>query len=332
MSRSIALARNAMATRFEMVLCGENEESLRAAGEEAFDEVERLEAQLSLYRPESELSHINRRAAFEPVRVEPRLFKLLQRAQTISEQTNGAFDITAGPLMRCWGFMTGSGAVPSEAEINAALSVTGFDLLELDENDLTIRFRKQGVMLDLGSIGKGYALDSAVEILRESGIENALLHGGTSSTAVLGEGPDGKGWLVAIAAPPRLEQALTHEQSEPPVAETLALLKLKEETLSVSAIWGKSFLAGDQRLGHIIDSRTGWPAAESVLSAVIAGRAADSDAYSTALLICPKMGPRFANRHLTCRYVNGQLKAATSGIEVCPEFQFITDERTVDRT
>src|SRR5437870_9879402 len=105
----VAVARNAMATRFEIVLFGKNATSLRAAGEEALDEIERLEAQLSLYRPESELSHINRRAACEAVRVEPRLFKLLQRAQTISRQTNGAFDITAGPLIRCWGFMAGSG-------------------------------------------------------------------------------------------------------------------------------------------------------------------------------------------------------------------------------
>src|SRR5437870_4141284 len=105
----VTLARNAMATRFEIALHGDNPITLRAAGEEALDEIERLESQLSLYRPGSEISHINRRAACEAVRVEPRLFKLLQRAQTISRQTNGAFDITAGPLIRCWGFMAGSG-------------------------------------------------------------------------------------------------------------------------------------------------------------------------------------------------------------------------------
>jgi thiamine biosynthesis lipoprotein len=98
-----------MATRFEIVLHGENEVRLRAAAEEALDEIERLEAQLNLYQPTSEISHINARAAFELVRVEPSLFRLLQHARRLSQETEGAFDITVAPLMRCWGFMRGTG-------------------------------------------------------------------------------------------------------------------------------------------------------------------------------------------------------------------------------
>src|SRR4051812_25271468 len=102
----VKLARNAMATRFEIVAHGRTERWLRAASEEALDEIERLEAQLSIYRPESELSRINRLAAVQEMRLEPRLFHLLEQAKTISEETNGAFDITTGPLSRCWGFMS----------------------------------------------------------------------------------------------------------------------------------------------------------------------------------------------------------------------------------
>ena len=101
----VTLARHAMATRFEIVLHGTNSVSLRAAGEEALDEVDRIEALLSLYRPSSEIAHINARAAREPVRVSPEVFQLLQRAQTLSAATGGAFDITIAPLVRCWGFM-----------------------------------------------------------------------------------------------------------------------------------------------------------------------------------------------------------------------------------
>src|SRR3989442_7845792 len=99
---TVALARHAMATRFEIVLHGENEVGLRAAAEEALDEIERLEAQLNLYQPTSEISHINARAALEPVRVEPSLFRLLQHAQRMSRETESAFDITVAPLMRWW--------------------------------------------------------------------------------------------------------------------------------------------------------------------------------------------------------------------------------------
>lgn len=101
---TVTLARNAMATRFEIVLHGENPVSLRAAGEEALGEIERLEAQLSLFRPSSEIAHLNVRAAREAVRVTPALFALLRQAQVLTEETDGAFDITIGPLVRCWGF------------------------------------------------------------------------------------------------------------------------------------------------------------------------------------------------------------------------------------
>src|SRR5438270_5190785 len=107
-SSPLRLARHAMATRFELLLPGEDHVRLRAAGEEALDEIERLEAQLSFYRTSSEISHLNTRAAAGPVAVDPRLFRLLQRARSLSEATEGAFDITIAPLMRCWGFVGGT--------------------------------------------------------------------------------------------------------------------------------------------------------------------------------------------------------------------------------
>src|SRR5262245_16054321 len=103
--QTVTLARNAMATRFELVLHGKNASGLQAAGEEALNEVDRLENLLSLYRPGSEIAQINARAAGEPVLVSPEVFSLLQHAQRLSAETGGAFDITIAPLVRCWGFM-----------------------------------------------------------------------------------------------------------------------------------------------------------------------------------------------------------------------------------
>src|SRR6058998_3042842 len=117
---TIALARNAMNTRFEVVLHRGDPVALRAVAEEALDEVERLDAQLSLYRATSELTHLNARAASGPVRVEPQLFHLLLRARRIWEDTGGAFDITIAPLMRCWGFVRNTGKLPDPVELTEA--------------------------------------------------------------------------------------------------------------------------------------------------------------------------------------------------------------------
>src|SRR5688572_8287676 len=130
-SSRIALARNAMATRFEFVLAGENPVALRAAGEEALDEIERVENQLSLYRPGSEISLINAQAAQEPVRVSPEVFSLLEKAKGLWKLTEGTFDPTVAPLVRCWGFMKGNGSRPSDEEIARAKESVGMQFLHL---------------------------------------------------------------------------------------------------------------------------------------------------------------------------------------------------------
>ena len=157
--QTVALARHAMATRFEILLHGHDPVALRAAGEEALDEIERLEAQLSLYRPTSEIAHLNARAANGPVRVSPDLFRLLQHAQRLYEETAGAFDITIAPLMRCWGFMGDNGRLPDADELAEARARTGMGLVELRSADFTVRYAHAGVMLDLGAIGKGHAIE-----------------------------------------------------------------------------------------------------------------------------------------------------------------------------
>src|SRR3954452_22414625 len=136
----VALGRDAMATRSEIVLYGKDPVALRASGEEALNEVERLEAQLSLYKPTSEVAHLNRRAAKEPVRAEPGLFRLIQQAKSLSEETGGAFDITIAPLMRCWGLMGDKGKVPTAEELQKARATVGMQHVHLNPADFTIHF------------------------------------------------------------------------------------------------------------------------------------------------------------------------------------------------
>ncbi len=270
---TVAVALNAMATRFEIALHGENSASLRAAGEEALEEIERLEAQLSLFKPSSEISQLNARAAREPVRVTPTLFALLEHAKKLSEETDGAFDITVAPLMWCWGLMQREGKIPSPEELADSRSKVGMHLVHLNRADLTVRFAREGVMLDLGAIGKGYAIERAAELLREAGVTGALLHGGTSTVHAIGHPPDSDAWKIAIEQPLQKEEKIL-----------LATVQLKDESLSVSAVYGKSFEADGKIYGHVIDPRTGQPVSGALLAAVISPAATETDALSTALL------------------------------------------------
>ncbi len=280
--QTVTLARNTMATRFELVLHGENPAALQAAGEEALDEIARLENQLSLYRPGSEIAQLNARAANEAVRVAPELFALLLRAQRLHAETKGAFDITIAPLVRCWGFMENAGRMPSETELASALACVGMRHVQLDSSRLSVRFDRPGVMLDLGAIGKGYAVERATEILRDAGVTSALLHGGTSTVCAIGHPPDSTHWRVAIERPKT--STFGEFQFDPPV------LELVDEAMSVSAIWGRCFQTEGKSFGHVLDPRTGRPVDLTVLSAVVLASATETDALSTALLVAGPAG------------------------------------------
>ncbi|MFM8471671.1 MAG: FAD:protein FMN transferase [Limisphaerales bacterium] len=274
----VTLARHAMATRFELVLHGGDEAALRAAGEEALDEIARLEDELSYFRATSQVFRLNQASAERPVRVSPWLFRLLQRARELSEESGGTFDPTVAPLMRCWGFYSREGRVPEPAALAAARACVGMHLVELNEAELTVRFTRPGVQLDLGSIGKGYAVERAGELLREAGVSSALWHGGTSTVLALGAPPEMPGWTIALDHPNHIET----RKAEP--AHPWATVTLREESLSVSAVWGKSFTAADRSYGHVIDPRTGAPTQGALLAAVVLPSATDSDALSTMLL------------------------------------------------
>src|SRR6266705_1180510 len=250
----ITLARHAMATRFELVLHGDDAVHLRAAGEQALNEIDRLEDQLSLYRAHTEIADLNRRAASQPVKITPRLFSLLEHAKHLSAATNGAFDITIAPLVQCWGFMHGSGEMPDEQSLTATRSKVGMHLIELDKSTFTVRFLRDGVMLDLGAIGKGYAIQEAADLLREAGVSSALLHGGSSSIYAIGHPPETDAWMIAIKNP-------TTTNSPP-----IATIPLKDESLSVSAAWGKSFSRGGRTYGHVLDPGTGQPTSAALLA------------------------------------------------------------------
>jgi FAD:protein FMN transferase len=274
----VAVARYAMATRFEIVLHGPDPVSLRAAAEEALDEIERLEQRLSFYRSSSDIGRINAQGFTTPVRVDPRTFLLIERAQRLHAATGGTLDVTVGPLLQCWGLAGGAGRIPSARERAAALERMGPHRIVLDPQARTVGLDRPGVSLDFGAIGKGCAVESAAEILREAGVKSALLHGGTSTIYAIGAPPGAERWTVAVQDP-----------DGPPGASgrpaLLATIDLKDEALSVSTVSGKAFTLEGRTYGHVLDPRTGEPVTNAVLAAVALSSATEADAFSTALLV-----------------------------------------------
>ncbi len=276
----VTVARHAMATRFEIVLYGEDPSALRSAGEEALEEIDRLEDQLSLFRPTSEISHINCYGVERPVRVTPTVFRLLEQAQRLCLETGGAFDPTVAPLVRCWGFLGGKGAMPSPQELKAARQCVGMQWVEFDEANFTVRFTHKGMMMDLGAVGKGYAIERAASVLVEAGVTCAFLHGGTSSSMAIGAPPGDACWKAAIPHPCLAASSMTEGQEH----SLFATVPMRNESLGVSAVWGKSFSAGGRSYGHVIDPRSGEPVQRAALAAVVLPSATETDALSTALL------------------------------------------------
>lgn len=279
------LSRHAMATRFELLLPGEEDPFRRAAGEEALREVERLESLLSFYRPESEIAHFNRRAGQGWIQVTPPFFYLLQRCSSYTQLTDGAFDVTVGPLMRAWR----SSTIPEEAQLWEARARTGIGHLRFDEATFSIGSDLPGVEIDLGGFGKGYAVEVALRVLRENGVASALLHGGTSSVGVIGRPPDRDAWSIELQAPFERD------------GESIRV-DLVDESLSVSALHGRSFRIGEKEYGHVLDPATGWPVDRALAAAAIGPSASVCEVLSTALLVkgpawLPLCAERFPGYH-----------------------------------
>lgn len=258
-------SRRAMATLFEIRVPFDRTD-LGGIAEAAFELVDDLEAQLTVYRDDSEVSALNRTAFERDVVVEERLFKLLVTAVRLNRETFGAFDVTAGPLVKAWGFYRRQGRMPTAAERQDAMNRVGTRFLRLDPERRTVRFERPGMELNLGSIGKGYALDRAAELLRGQGVREALLHAGGSSVKALG----------------RFEVGIRHPWSE---GRRLGVVTLRERALGTSAATFQHFAYNNRKLGHLLDPRTGRPAEGTASATAVAATAAEADALATAFYV-----------------------------------------------
>jgi thiamine biosynthesis lipoprotein len=273
---------DAMGSTYSIALYGYDRLKMEAAVDAAFDEVRRLDDMLSNFKPESEWSEINRDAAERPVKISSEMFRLLTACVGYSRESQGAFDITVGPLMKVWGFYRGSGHLPHRAEVMAAETKVGYRHILLYPENRTVRFDRPGVEMDPGGIGKGYAVDRMVNILKQHGFSTALVAASGSSIYGMGAPPtEPKGWRVEIKDPRD-------------TTKTVAEVFLKGMSMSTSGSYEKFFRAEGRTYAHIMDPRTGYPAQGSLSVSVIAPRTIDSEAWAKPYFV---NGRQWAARH-----------------------------------
>lgn len=303
----IRVSREAMATRFEIALPYGTPNALEIA-EAALDVIDELEDQLTVFRKHSEVSRLNRQAFEAPVSLESRLFELLQHAAGLTRDTQGAFDIAIGTLIKAWGFYRREGRVPPPRDKANALQASGMRHVILDSKQ--IRFLRRGLEINLGSIGKGYALDRAALLLKEQfGIKSAMLQAGGSSMLAIGCPPGNLlGWRVAIRHP--------HQSDRP-----LGTVCIADRALATTAATYQSFEYNGRRYGHVLDPRTGEPVEGVASASALAPDATTADALSTAFFV---MGYEATRNWLASRGAIGavMLPASTSvktiGVEFLP--------------
>ena len=250
-----------MGTFVEVISPGKN------APQIVFSEFLRIDNLLSKYKPESEISQLNRTGK---IKASPDTFQIIKAAKEFYKTSDGAFDITVAPLLDLWGFTDKNYKVPKDAEIKETLKLVGSDKIILHEEESVIEFKLSGMKIDLGGIAKGYALDCAVKKLKGQGIKSCLINAGGQ---IYGLGDKfGKPWKIAIRNPRN--------------KEIVSLLKLRNRSVSTSGDYEQYFTAANKRFSHILNPKTGYPAQSQVISATVtASDGLRADALSTAIFV-----------------------------------------------
>lgn len=247
---------------------------LRAAEEvrdDIFNEVERLEKIFSRSIPGSDVATVNNNAGREPVPVSEEAFSVTKKAVEFAELTGGAFDPTIAPLTDLWGFFSEHEyRVPDEQEIEAALELVDYSLVEFNVEENSIYLPLEGMGLELGGIAKGFIVDRALEILKEAGINNAYVNAG--DIGLIGNRPDGEPWRIGVRNP-RDESSM------------IAVLPLVDQSVDTSGDYERAFEEDGIKYHHILDPHTGKPADELASVTVISDTTIDADVLSTAAFV-----------------------------------------------
>ncbi|HXY54233.1 MAG TPA: FAD:protein FMN transferase [Nitrospirota bacterium] len=244
-----------MGTDVTITVVARSSEEGEAAIKAGMAELRRLDAMMSLYKDDSEITRVNLAAGKNPVKVSPEMIEVLERADEVSRLSNGVFDVTIGPLVVLWQMRLKEGKVPTDGEIARARSLVNFRNIVIDEKESTVFLRKRGMILDLGGM-KGYTADRAAAIIKKRGINNAII-AVAGDIWVLGNRADGTSWRIGVQHPRERDK-------------TLAVLDMKDKYISTSGDYERFVIRENKRYHHIIDPRTGKPS-KGVISATLIG-------------------------------------------------------------
>jgi len=273
-----------MASPFNIVLYSADEATARRSSRTAYDRIAKLNAILSDYDPESELSRLSRSAGGPALPVSIDLFEVLKRSKEIWERSGGAFDVTIAPVGRLWRRARRDHQLPDRARLEAARAFVGSERLILDPAARTVRLLKPGMKLDAGGIAKGYAAQAALDVLKAAGIKQALV-GGAGDIAVGDPPPGARGWKVAIAP------------LEPGQSEPLRTLLLSGAAVSTAGDAERFVTIDGHRYSHIINPATGLGVEDRACVTVVAADGATADALETTVYILgPERGLELVDR------------------------------------
>jgi thiamine biosynthesis lipoprotein len=279
------MSRRAMACHFELLLNAGQYPQAAEAAFKALDLIDELESQLTVYRETSEVSRINQTAFDQAVIVEPRLYDLLKQAAAIHAATNGAYDISAGALSKLWGFYKRDGRMPADSEVQECLATVGMQHIRFDDANRSLQFDVRGLEINLGSIGKGYALDRVTEVIEAEGVHDLLIHGGHSSVVARGnhgiaarrdsETSPTTGWWIGLRHPLLPKRRIIE-------------LRLQNNAVGTSGGGTQFFVHEGRRYSHILDPRNGRPVEGTLSVSVLAPTGAEADALATAFFVMGK--------------------------------------------
>ena len=271
-----------MGTVFEATIYAPDKYVAEKTFNDVFQEINRLDYLMSNYKKESVLSELNKNASAEPANCNKELASVIEQSLQYSDITDGAFDITIGPLMKKWGFFKKKGRIPGKEELESVLESVSYKNIIIEEKTIkslaknpgtvkTVFFKNPDTRIDLGGIGKGYAVDRAVSVLKQNGISSALINF-AGNIYTFGTPPGKESWVIGLQHPRESEGLL-------------GTFEIKDKAVSTSGDYEKFFTIEGKRYSHIIDPRTGNPVKGIVSVTIVTGNATRADALSTGIFV-----------------------------------------------
>ncbi|MFC0425827.1 FAD:protein FMN transferase [Chryseobacterium scophthalmum] len=263
-----------MGSKFEITLVDKDSLSAEKNIDKSIDEIRRIENLISEWKPETQISEVNRNAGIKPVKVDPEVFALTEKGIYFSNLTDGAFDISIVAMDKIWKFDDSMNELPSEESIKNSVKNVGYQNIILDKTNSTIFLKNKGMKIGFGSIGKGYTADKTRELMKSFGVKAGIINA-SGDISTWGNQPDGKPWAIGINNPFKDDKIA-------------AVLFLNENAVTTSGSYEKYAEIHGKRYSHIMNPKTGYPSTGLTSVTVVGPNATMANGFSTSIMVLGK--------------------------------------------